>query len=125
LLLLRPSDNTILTVHIPKGGAGGTRHVLRLLSLPLREATSIAEKFAPFTVNEETLLELCWDELFEVENEKRQRAERFDLNNGCIRLNNVHAVAFKVTTVLPAKEARVGVTAVIKGGGPNSVIGAG
>lgn len=87
----------------------------------------MAEESAPFAVKEEELLELCWAELFEFENEKRQRAERsvlFD-SNGCMRVNNVHAVAFKVTTVSPAKEARVGVTAVIEGGGPNSVIGAG
>ena len=76
---------------------------------------------------EELLLELCGDESLEFENEKMQRAETSDLfdNSVCIRLNNVHAVAFKVTTVSPAKEARVGVTAVIEGGGPNSVIGAG
>ena len=31
----------------PQGGAGGTRHVLTLLSLPPREATSMTGKLAP------------------------------------------------------------------------------
>ena len=97
------------------------------MSLLARENTSTAKEYALFTIIEELLLELCGDESLEFENEKMQRAETSDLfdNSVCIRLNNVHAVAFKVTTVSPAKEARVGVTAVIEGGGPNSVIGAG
>jgi hypothetical protein len=62
-----------------------------------------------------------------LENEKIQRAETSDLfgNSVCIRLNNVHTLAFKVTTVPPTKEARAGVTEVIEGGGPNRVIAAG
>ncbi len=86
----------------------------------------MAEELAPFVMKEAELLELCWV-LFEFENTKRQRAERSVLldNNGCMRANNVHVVAFKVTTVSPAKEARAGVTVVIEGGGPKSVIGTG
>ena len=88
----------------------------------------MAEDFALITsVDEEILLGLCGDEPFEVENEKMQRAETSDLldSSVCIRLNNVHSVAFKVITVLPAKEARAGVTEEIEGGGPNRVIVAG
>jgi hypothetical protein len=85
----------------------------------------MAEELAPFIMKEAELLELCWV-LFEFENTKRQRAERSVLdNNGCMRANNVHVVAFKVTTVSPAKEARAGVTVAIEGGGPKSVIGTG
>jgi hypothetical protein len=62
LLLLRPSANIILTVHTPKGGAAGTTHVLRLISLPAREDTSTAAEFALYIIYDEMLLEFCGDE---------------------------------------------------------------
>ena len=92
--------------------------------LPLKERTSIPEG-VKFSKNEEEFIKLLsWEVKFEYKNEKRQRAETSDLFDKivCIRLNNTHALAVKVTTVPPVHEARAGVTALIEGCGPRSVI---